>query len=195
MKNPISFFEEKEQSDQSASLSEARVERLEDRVQELLYKYEDEQDKVAEAENKIIALQQQTPTNYVDRKLVDLTHGNPKNDLSLSGYVQGSEGYRFEAKVFNAGSELGIDYGRISALTVLKDGHCVADYQRGWVKHPGSDHRGAVNSVQAAFPTWAEMTKEQREDDRYAQLVDHAREVESRPENEQEQTNDQEYSR
>ena len=195
MKNPMGFFEANEQSVQSASLSEAKVERLEDRAKELLYKYEDEQDKVVETEKKIIALQQQTPTNYVDRKLVDLTHGNPKNDLSLSGYVQGYEGYRFEAKVFDAGSEFGIDYGRISKLTVLKDGHHVANYQRGWDIRPGAEHAGVVEKVQAAFPTWAEMSKEQREDDRYARLVDHAREVESRPENEQEQTNDQEYSR
>ena len=45
-------------------------------------------------------------------------------------------GYEYEAKVFDLGSEYGINGGRISKLFVKKDGRVVINYDRGWDVRP-----------------------------------------------------------
>lgn len=46
------------------------------------------------------------------------------------------EGYEIEAKVYETGSEYGIDGGRISKLWMRKDGRIALNYDRGWDVHP-----------------------------------------------------------
>ena len=41
-------------------------------------------------------------------------------------------GYQFCIKHFEEGSEFGIEGGRISKLTITKDGKTAANYDRGW---------------------------------------------------------------
>ena len=45
-------------------------------------------------------------------------------------------GYDYEAKVYDLGSEYGINGGRISKLFVKKDGRIVMNYDRGWDIRP-----------------------------------------------------------
>ena len=42
------------------------------------------------------------------------------------------DGYEYEAKVYDLGSEYGINGGRISKLYVTKAGRVVINYDRGW---------------------------------------------------------------
>lgn len=51
-----------------------------------------------------------------------------------SGRISG--GYRYEAKVYDTGSQFGINGGRISKLDVRKDDVVVAAYDRGWDVEP-----------------------------------------------------------
>ena len=47
------------------------------------------------------------------------------------------DGYEYEAKVYDEGSEFGIHDGRISKLSVKDpDGFLVAAYERGWCLNP-----------------------------------------------------------
>ena len=45
-------------------------------------------------------------------------------------------GAHYEAKVFEDGSQFGINGGRISKLHVVKDGKCIINYDRGWDIYP-----------------------------------------------------------
>jgi hypothetical protein len=51
-------------------------------------------------------------------------------DMWKSGRISG--GYRYSAKVYDTGSEYGINGGRISKLDIRKDDIIVANYDRGW---------------------------------------------------------------
>ena len=51
-----------------------------------------------------------------------------------SGRISG--GYRYEAKVYDTGSEFGINGGRISKLEIRKDDIIIARYDRGWDIEP-----------------------------------------------------------
>lgn len=46
------------------------------------------------------------------------------------------DGFDFQVKHFDEGSEFGIDGGRISKLWIAKDGIEHANYDRGWDKRP-----------------------------------------------------------
>lgn len=48
----------------------------------------------------------------------------------------GSVKVRYQAKVYDTGSQYGINGGRISKLLLLADGECVAAYDRGWSVKP-----------------------------------------------------------
>ena len=56
--------------------------------------------------------------------------------MNMWKYGRVSGGYRYEAKVYDTGSEFGIDGGRISKLEVRKDDVVVAAYDRGWDVEP-----------------------------------------------------------
>ena len=55
-------------------------------------------------------------------------------------------GYKFEVKHFEQGSEWGIDGGRISKLRVTKGGIEVASYDRGWDVLPATDEDREITS-------------------------------------------------
>lgn len=45
-------------------------------------------------------------------------------------------GYEYEAKVYKTGSNMGIEGGKVSKLTLKKNGKTVARYDRGWDIEP-----------------------------------------------------------
>jgi len=54
-------------------------------------------------------------------------------DKNVNGYVKGSYGdYKFSGRVFDTPSKMGIDKGRISKLTITRDGVNEVNYDRGW---------------------------------------------------------------
>lgn len=53
-------------------------------------------------------------------------------------------GAQFEAKVFEEGSQFGINGGRISKLHVVKDGACIINYDRGWDIRPATPDALAI---------------------------------------------------
>ena len=63
------------------------------------------------------------------------------NDLWHEGAlkVYGSS-YRYWAKVYDEGSEYGIDGGRVSKLMIKRDGESVVNYDRGWDVEPTDEH-------------------------------------------------------
>ncbi len=75
--------------------------------------------------------------SYFDPKLITLFNGDPENSFWLEGYISGYPGYAFSAKVFDCGSEFGINNGRISKLTVSNpQNEIIINYQRGWDIEP-----------------------------------------------------------
>lgn len=48
-------------------------------------------------------------------------------------------GYQFCIKHFEEGSEFGINNGRISKMTISKDGKTLANYDRGWDVKPADE--------------------------------------------------------
>ena len=51
----------------------------------------------------------------------------------------GKSSYRYCAKVYDEGSEWGINEGRVSKLWISKDGKTVCNYDRGWDIEPAED--------------------------------------------------------
>ena len=56
-------------------------------------------------------------------------------------------GYEYYAKVYDESSINGINEGRISKLTVSKNGEEIASYDRGWDVEPAAEHRKAVEEI------------------------------------------------
>lgn len=54
---------------------------------------------------------------------------------------------RFELKVFETGSEHGIDGGKISKLYVTRAGAVIASYDRGWDIAPTGDGARIVEAI------------------------------------------------
>ena len=48
------------------------------------------------------------------------------------------DGYDFQVKHYEEGSQFGIDGGKISKLWIAKDGMEEASYERGWARRPKS---------------------------------------------------------
>jgi hypothetical protein len=67
----------------------------------------------------------------------------------LSGWRHGEvDGYQWEGKVYDEPSQYGIDNGRISKLSIKKDGKVVVHYNRGWDLPPGSEEdANVVNEI------------------------------------------------
>ena len=54
------------------------------------------------------------------------------------------DGYWFEVKHYEEGSQFGIKGGRISKLHVTKDGEEMACYDRGWDVYPKTREAGRI---------------------------------------------------
>lgn len=61
------------------------------------------------------------------------------------------DGYRIQMKVFEEGSEWGIDGGRISKLWAAKDGRCVCNYDRGWDVKPTAEFQATYERIIAEY--------------------------------------------
>ena len=72
--------------------------------------------------------------------------GNSRILKSMGGsWSKGKiNGYEVEVKHFNSGSKYGIGAGKISKLTIKKDGKTVANYDRGWDIKPQDKSASAV---------------------------------------------------
>lgn len=55
--------------------------------------------------------------------------------------------YTFEAKVYEQGSQFGINQGRISKLQIKDDDKVVAHYDRGWDIRPKLEHKNDVKEI------------------------------------------------
>lgn len=53
-------------------------------------------------------------------------------------------GFEFQVKHYEKGSEFGINGGKISKLHISKDGNVYASYERGWSKKPTTRAAKAV---------------------------------------------------
>lgn len=55
-----------------------------------------------------------------------------------NGFISGEcDIYKFDAKVYNTGSKLGINNGRVSKLTICDEyGNWLVNYDRGWDTEP-----------------------------------------------------------
>jgi hypothetical protein len=69
-----------------------------------------------------------------------------KDDRLNSNWVQGTinGGYKFEAKMFDNGSEFGINKGRVSKLGISQNGKTLVNYDRGWDVKPQTPEVKAV---------------------------------------------------
>lgn len=85
---------------------------------------------------------------YYNPALISLSKGDPETSFFLSGSILAFPGYSFSAKIFDLGSDYGIEHGRISKL-ILKDscGNIVADFQREWVVYPVDPMATAVVKI------------------------------------------------
>ncbi len=91
----------------------------------------------------------------IDSDKVTITEGNPETDLGLSGTVNAYPAYSFTGKFFDVGSWFGIENGRISKLTVAKEGNVQFSYQRGWAENeaPFTEEQALVlREIVDAFP-------------------------------------------
>jgi len=62
------------------------------------------------------------------------------------------EGYSFEAKLYDRGSEFGINDGRISKLLIRnKAGEWIANYDRGWDIKPKTEDDNAIYKAVKCF--------------------------------------------
>ena len=69
------------------------------------------------------------------------------------GWWEGHSGdYRWEGKVYDSPSSMGINSGRGSKLTVKKNGKVVAHYDRGWDVVPGKEDQQVVDEIVNKFP-------------------------------------------
>lgn len=57
------------------------------------------------------------------------------------------DGYEFQVKHFENGSEYGIEEGRVSKLEIRKDGILLVNYDRGWDKKPKDAEVKAVYEI------------------------------------------------
>lgn len=61
-------------------------------------------------------------------------------------WIDGEE-YRVNAKVFNEGSEFGIDNGTVSKLWIAKDDDTIVNYDRGWDVKPPKEFKGKYEAI------------------------------------------------
>lgn len=61
------------------------------------------------------------------------------------------DGYRYQVKVYDEGSEFGINGGRISKLWMQKDGKEAAYYDRGWDIRPNAKAKATYEKLLAMY--------------------------------------------
>jgi hypothetical protein len=104
---------------------------------------------------------------------MDTKNHRIESKMLRGGWVDGKiDGYRFQAKVYDSGSEYGIDGGRVSKLAVWDErpsgvGEFIS-YDRGWDKKPVTDeHSGILRAILGYFkwfPTsayWEELASQE----------------------------------
>lgn len=65
-----------------------------------------------------------------------------------SNWVSGKvNDYEFGAKLFDEGSNYGIDNGRVSKLSIYNSEDTIVNYDRGWDIEPKEEHKEYYNSV------------------------------------------------
>ncbi len=96
---------------------------------------------------------------YYDESLILILFGNPEKSFWLRGFLIDFQGYEFEAKVYDLGSEFGIEEGRISKLAVFNaSGETVIHYDRGWNIMPGSStEQEVLDTLVKAFRSLEEL--------------------------------------
>ena len=91
--------------------------------------------------------------DLVNKDKVTIVAGDPVRDFWLEGAVNRYPGYTFRAKVYDAGSEFGIEQGRISKLQVWRGDREVMSYERAWDQPPASRRdRKVLQEILAGFP-------------------------------------------
>ena len=91
--------------------------------------------------------------DLVNKDKVTIVAGDPVRDFWLEGAVNRYPGYTFRAKVYDAGSEFGIEQGRVSKLQVRRGDRVVMNYERGWDQEPASRRdRKVLREILAGFP-------------------------------------------
>jgi len=92
---------------------------------------------------------------FVDKTKVTITRGDPRSTSpALDGIVKEHPGYTFQSKIFDVGSKFGINGGRVSKVTVKKDGKEVFRYDRIWIVKPKNKEQKAVlKQIMKAFPS------------------------------------------
>lgn len=66
------------------------------------------------------------------REDIQITKGDPAQDLHLGGHIQSMDGYSFSVKAYDQPSQFGINGGRVSKLEIKDHGRPVVSYERGW---------------------------------------------------------------
>ena len=77
-----------------------------------------------------------------------------KDDRRANKWVEGKAtgGITFSAKMFDDGSQYGVNNGRVSKLDIRKDGRIIVNFDRGWdVKPQTAEHKAVYKSVMAAL--------------------------------------------
>ena len=86
-------------------------------------------------------------------------------NLTADPFVTGEiDGYDYDVKVYDQPSKHGIDGGRISKLTIRKDGDLVANYDRGWDIEPVGEIQDIVDRIQNQFGGGKSVEKESTEE-------------------------------
>jgi hypothetical protein len=87
------------------------------------------------------------------RESVTIVKGDPRVDFWLHGHLTRDPRYTFIAKVFDVGSQFGIDNGRISKLEVHQEGRRILSYERVWDEKPQcTEHEAVLDEIVSAFP-------------------------------------------
>jgi hypothetical protein len=96
--------------------------------------------------------QASSDSQRLDKADIQVTRGNPDRDLWISATFRDQPSCQFTAKVHALPSEHGIDGGRISKLSLYRDGELAAHYDRGWDQKPETEQdRQAVERLRNVY--------------------------------------------
>jgi len=77
-----------------------------------------------------------------NKMMLKITSDTRNRDYWIKGV--GNNGITFSAKIFDEGSELGIDNGRISKLDIRVDNKTIVNFDRGWDVGPKSPEQKVI---------------------------------------------------
>lgn len=78
--------------------------------------------------------------------VVEQWRNTSEEDQSKAWYNGGSGPIQWEGKIYEKPSEMGLFRGRVSKLTVKKDGKTIVHYDRGWDISPKTDEDAQILS-------------------------------------------------